>query len=336
MSSETTSIPVQHNDLLSETEIRWREQRLEDRETELAKAIQQFEREKAAFGAVKPSSDVIHLNVGGTKLATLRSTLTYVQDSMFAARFSGRWDESIERDKDGDFFIDQPCELFLAMIDVFRSMRCETPQTGVTASPDLKFWGNNEFKFQAFKRMVEYYGVTPGIYPTEIVIHATDSTIANVTEYPDSSVSAKKCVMCSIESKGHSRRIQSFEVTLLDVGEYMQIGWLCRGRRSLNTMEQYNVYPNRSLSAHDRCVAFDCSVPGFWWGGKFASIADLSVQQRSVIRCENFGISWFIDGKSVDPYTALECKPPDADIYIYAPVFSGKGHWKVSKIELEM
>ncbi len=32
-------------------------------------------------------------------MATLRSTLTYAEDSMLAARFSGRWDDSIAKDK---------------------------------------------------------------------------------------------------------------------------------------------------------------------------------------------------------------------------------------------
>jgi len=229
-----------------------------------------IEREKAVTG--ERFSDVIHLNVGGTKMATLRSTLTYVQDSMLASRFSGRWDESIEKDKDGDFFIDQPNDLFLAMIDYFRSKMCETPQTGVTLAPDLKFWGNNELKYHAFKNMVEYYGVTHAIYPTEIVIHATDPTTAIVTEYPDVSVSAKDRVICTIESKGHSRRIQSFEVTLMWVGDNMQVGWLCKGCRSDNSIEPYSIYPKANLSHHNDSVALDCNMVGFWFRGNFRPV----------------------------------------------------------------
>jgi hypothetical protein len=29
---------------------------------------------------------------------------------MLAAKFSGRWDDSLEKDADGNFFIDQPIE----------------------------------------------------------------------------------------------------------------------------------------------------------------------------------------------------------------------------------
>ena len=52
-------------------------------------------------------SEVLHLNVGGDLTAVLRRTLTSVEGSMLASRFSGRWDDSLERDRDGNFFIDQ-------------------------------------------------------------------------------------------------------------------------------------------------------------------------------------------------------------------------------------
>ena len=52
--------------------------------------------------------DVLHLNIGGNLTAVLRRTLTSVEGSMLASRFSGRWDESLEKDRNGNFFIDQP------------------------------------------------------------------------------------------------------------------------------------------------------------------------------------------------------------------------------------
>ena len=55
-------------------------------------------------------------NVGGTLTAVLRRTFTSVEGSLLASRFSGRWDDSIEKDRHGNFFIDQPIELFLPMI----------------------------------------------------------------------------------------------------------------------------------------------------------------------------------------------------------------------------
>jgi hypothetical protein len=34
------------------------------------------------------------------------------EGSMLAAKFSGRWDDSLEKDAHGNFFIDEPVELF--------------------------------------------------------------------------------------------------------------------------------------------------------------------------------------------------------------------------------
>lgn len=73
---------------------------LDQREEELKKAFARLESEKKSLGC-GDANDVIQLNVGGTLVTTLRRTLTYVEDSMLAARFSGRWDESIEKTRMG-------------------------------------------------------------------------------------------------------------------------------------------------------------------------------------------------------------------------------------------
>lgn len=56
--------------------------------------------------AGRQPADVLTLNFGGTKIQVLRKTLTQYDKSMFAAHFSGRWDDSIEKDAEGSFFID--------------------------------------------------------------------------------------------------------------------------------------------------------------------------------------------------------------------------------------
>jgi len=49
------------------------------------------------------TSDILHLNIGGTKTTVSRRILTSIPGSMPATKFSGGWDDSIEKDKDGDF-----------------------------------------------------------------------------------------------------------------------------------------------------------------------------------------------------------------------------------------
>jgi hypothetical protein len=60
---------------------------------------------------------------------------------MLAAKFSGRWDDSLEKDADGNFFIDQPIEWFQPMIDYLRSAACLTPNAPAIDSPFFKAKG---------------------------------------------------------------------------------------------------------------------------------------------------------------------------------------------------
>ena len=90
------------------------------RRCSLTSLSKRLEREGRCFG--KPS-DVLRLNVGGTCIDVLRRTLTSVEGSMLATRFSGRWDDSLEKDADGNFFIDQPIELFLPLVNLFTCSR---------------------------------------------------------------------------------------------------------------------------------------------------------------------------------------------------------------------
>ena len=68
---------------------------LDEREEELALAKTAFETK--AQPNLETSSDVLTLNVGGVCMSVLRRTLTTVEGSMLAARFSGRWDDSLDK-----------------------------------------------------------------------------------------------------------------------------------------------------------------------------------------------------------------------------------------------
>ncbi|KAL7573076.1 hypothetical protein ACA910_018762 [Epithemia clementina (nom. ined.)] len=88
----------------------WREQDLNRREALLQQAL----------GGATPS-DVLHLNVGGrTDICVLRRTLTCMDNSMLAAKFSGRWDDNLEKDRHGNIFIDADPDLFLQLLSFLR------------------------------------------------------------------------------------------------------------------------------------------------------------------------------------------------------------------------
>lgn len=131
---------------------------LQQRERELDKKTAALKKDCSSFLMDKSPSDVLHLNVGGALIAVLRRTLTSVEDSMLSSRFSGRWDDMLEKDRDGNFFIDQPVELFLPMVNYLRAKSCETPLSHPVKSPQLKSYDDR----QDFYRMVEYFGMTLG------------------------------------------------------------------------------------------------------------------------------------------------------------------------------
>jgi hypothetical protein len=303
-----------------------REKCLDERERELEKAVQVFEGEKVNLGCGNyQPSDVLNINVGGTVMAVLRRTITSVEGSMLASRFSGRWDDSIEKDRDGNFFIDQPFELFLPMIDHLRGKACETPLASPVSSPELPFFVNSAKKYNDFKRMVEYYGMTPGIYPTPIDLHCGMPGNSTISQYPEAGVTANDWSVFKIVTEGHKRSIVSFEVTIGRV-ESMHIGWLIPG------IWQANLTSSAPISGVGECIAsvgLDCARCGLVVNGQFTKVQDLSIDEGSVIRCENRGKRWFVNGNEI----ASSFLPAIDQSVI--PAFSGKGKWKITAVELE-
>ena len=115
---------------------RKRQEELDEREKVLKKERKTFEKEKHIFGAGNGcDSDVLGLNVGGVCTSVLRRTLTQVEGSMLASKFSGRWDDSIEKDRDGYFFIDQPNDLFAPLLDFLRRQACDVPSSAPVVPP---------------------------------------------------------------------------------------------------------------------------------------------------------------------------------------------------------
>ena len=74
------------------------------------------------------NNDIIHLNVGGQKMTTKRSTLCQVEGSLLASMFSGRWEDGLERDKYGCIFFDFNPQYFSLILDYLRAKKIETPE----------------------------------------------------------------------------------------------------------------------------------------------------------------------------------------------------------------
>jgi len=88
----------------------------------------QFEKEKLQMCKVAVrEDDVISLNVGGKLMDCKRSTLCQVEGSLLASMFSGLWEEQLERDKQGRFFLEFNPNCFCKVLDWLRSKRIESP-----------------------------------------------------------------------------------------------------------------------------------------------------------------------------------------------------------------
>ncbi|GBN32423.1 BTB/POZ domain-containing protein KCTD3 [Araneus ventricosus] len=87
--------------------------------------------------------DIIRLNVGGTRLATSRQTLTWVPDSFFTSMLSGRI--STLKDETGAIFIDRDPKLFNIILNFMR-----------TKDVDL-----SNVDISTLRHEAEFYGISP-------------------------------------------------------------------------------------------------------------------------------------------------------------------------------
>lgn len=274
-------------------------------------------------------SDVLHLNVGGTLTAVLRRTLTSIEGSMLASRFSGRWDDSLEKDKDGNFFIDQNIELVQPMIDYLRAKSCETMLAPPVTSPEF----DDTRRLKDFVRMVEYFGMTPGIYPTELEMCRGEISTAEISGHPNLGVMSKEYATFTLEMRGHKRPIRSFSVILGDV-ETIQIGLV----RTNHFVKKLRPGEHKGVGMERYSFCLDCSRGGLLYEGSFTKLDGLSMEKGTLIRCENKGERWLVNGLVVASSIALEDSfhlPPDLQQYSLIPAFSGKGSWRICEVELD-
>ena len=89
------------------------------------------------------TSDIIHLNVGGTKFSTSRQTLTCIQDSFFTSLLSGRIPTC--RDETGALFIDRDPKLFSIILNFLRTKELDV----------------NGVDISVLRHEAEFYGVLP-------------------------------------------------------------------------------------------------------------------------------------------------------------------------------
>jgi len=310
-----------------------REEALDDREKELKRLKKSLEEDYPTAGS---PGDVLSLNVGGTRIDVLRKTITQIEGSMLASRFSGRWDDGLDKDKDGNFFIDQPIRLFRPMMNYLRAKSSETAFSLPAKAP---VFADNEEKID-FDRMVDYYGMTQGVYPVGLHRMDTDNTTTLVAGLPDYSVRSEEWgSYCLIPiASVHVRYITSYEVTL---GRHTsaQVGWMSwHHRGSFHGVTS----TGKGTGYGSYSIGFDCGRSGIASNQQFTPFPNISIGEGTIFRCENKGDEWYIDGNKIASTTVQQNSAENvtrigacSNMNTPVPCISVKGNFQVTSIEYD-
>jgi BTB/POZ domain len=286
------------------------------------------------FNRKASGTDIIHLNVSGKLVAVLRSTLTCLEGSMLAARFSGRWDDSHEKDREDNFFINQPPDLFVPMIEFLQRIGNSIPAAEATRFLTVEDFGGSNDRFEDFADMVEHYGMTTLVLPPTIYFAGkanpegrliSHHNLENGQECPrhvrisGHHVEARECSFFHLRTQSRDvRRIRSFEVTIGNIRAF-RMGW---GTEDADAL------------------IFDFRGSELFYKRHVDRIpTGLRVESGSVIRCElmmGSDLVWTVKGESFRrPQDSTPVWPVrNADFYLKInPTFAGTGIWWVSKIE---
>ena len=137
---------------------------IEGERAKMKAELDAYNAEKQRMKAVEVSdNDIIELNVGGHKLTTKRSTLCQVEGSLLASMFSGRWEDSLERDQDGAIFFDFNPQYFVVILDYLRAKKIATPEN---PAPLPKVLEDQE---KSFNNLLGYLGLSDESVPAEKV-----------------------------------------------------------------------------------------------------------------------------------------------------------------------
>jgi hypothetical protein len=300
--------------------LRKRGQELDRRESEIKRLKEDFEREHPAFAAKSPG-DVLRLNVGGTRIDVSRRTLTSAEGSLLASQFSGRWDESLEKDADGNFFLDLPVNLFLILVNYLRSRELVSLSGPDVPSPSLE--GMNADEQICFLRMVDHYGVALDVFPFSL--HPVGSNRAFVAEVervrPGVAIPAEgggrlpsTFALRPTTGFGHSHSIKAFEVAV-ERGTKAMVGVADRFRvRLARGMEPSGLGPGYFKGS----MAIDTSKSEIGWvpDSEPPQRHSVSIDRRifhngALIRCEENGTVWLLNGELVPIPTDVPLFKPD-------------------------
>jgi len=130
--------------------------------TEQEESLKHFE--EKLMGMIGNGEDVLDINAGGQVFSVSRATLCLAEGSVFAAMFSGRWENGLTRDCNGRPFLDvDPC-FFEEIVNYCRTKRMQGADE-TTPLPQVE-----DKKRQAFDMFLKFYGLREYIYGSDPLI----------------------------------------------------------------------------------------------------------------------------------------------------------------------
>ena len=325
-------------------ELDQREQELERREEALQKAVDGVALEKQMMAGRTPG-DVLALNCGGTKIQVLRKTLTQYDKSMLAARFSGRWDDSIEKDAEGAFFIDQPAELMIPLINFLRARAIETPGTIVPPPQAMEsLHPSGPARLNRMVDMVEHFGMTPFVYQQRLELHRGKPEMVRITNGVEPSAEFRAFSTLVLSSRdcqrrrAHERTVRTFKVVLGDSIERPQIGWAAIDPSGKSGFKSDPDPQAKGPGEEGDAFALDGFRGGVLNKGQLLHEVGgqgLVLKAGSVVLCERAEsqagacFRWIVDGELVAEVASPQLHTP----YSWSPVVAAKGQLRVSQFE---
>lgn len=276
--------------------------------------------------------DVFCLNVGDTKMHVKRRTLK-AGGGLLETMFSGRWDENLSRDSDGNVFLDHRPEVFAILILFLRDKAHETTSEIPVGSPKVE----DSLK-ASFYQLVNYYGLTSVVYQVCICspcaplfnrIYAGGPRYKNgkpMHIFTGMQVSFDEWYQgVCVPIKENIRRFDTFEVVVGNC-KRLELGWAalrggCEGDE-LNLENRVALCVERSSTKLVRHNKRSKEVRVFPPGTAFS--------KGSVIRVEGC-TKLFVDGKPLCLYASPNSMPPselfpylglEGDVVISAIEFS--------------
>ncbi|GKY91198.1 hypothetical protein MPSEU_000092500 [Mayamaea pseudoterrestris] len=287
---------------------------------------------------IPSESDVLSLNVGGTKMEVLRRTLTSIP-SLLETKFSGQWDKNLPKDSKNRFLLEEEPEIFIALINYLRDHNRMLPSG--SQCPKLPSFATDD-KSQKFIRMVEDYDLAYHCWPFDMLRFGPQGVLSTVKNSMHTRIVQQEgCSYYMLQRKRpDNRRVHSFEtqVHLTDNCVWIKIGWMKYGiDKVTGAMSQGSeIY----LDVYESMIAtIDMESDGPWPTELEAKI-NVPEAANLTIRCANRGAEWYINGELVAETTgrmsALSSGEQDGEFGWHPFMcFEGTMSFRLIQMELE-